>query len=73
MRAERPKPNLPGAFAPMLESNRRQAFAPDAATIPQDGTAAFGRITAQESVLALAPSFRGLVLSFHKSIKVTTA
>ena len=40
MRADRPRRNLPGELAPMQESNRRQAFAPNAAPIPEDGAAA---------------------------------
>jgi hypothetical protein len=40
IRADRPRRNLPGEFAPMQESNRRQAFAPNAAPIPKDGAAA---------------------------------
>jgi hypothetical protein len=56
----------------MRESNRGQAFAPNPAAILQDGAAALCRIAAQKSVLPLSSSLRGLILSFHKSIKVTT-
>jgi hypothetical protein len=56
----------------MPESNRGEAFAPNPSAILQDCAAALCRIAAQESVLALSSSLRGLILSFHKSIKVTT-
>jgi len=54
------------------ELDRRQTFAANTAAIPQNCAAAFGRITAQEAVLPFPAPLRGLVLSFHKSIKVTT-
>src|SRR5262249_32458585 len=47
------------------ELNRRQALAPFSAAVAQDGPPAFARVAAQESVLAFAADFRGLVLSFH--------
>jgi hypothetical protein len=48
------------------KSNRRQAFAAEAATVAQNRLAAFARIAVEKSMLAFAADFRRLILAFHK-------
>lgn len=50
-------------------SNGRKPFPSHPAPVAQNGAAALGRVAIQKPVLALAPDFRGLVLSFHKSFE----
>jgi hypothetical protein len=40
-------------------------MASDAAAIAKGGAAAFGGIAVQEAMLAFAPDFRWLILTFH--------
>jgi hypothetical protein len=40
-------------------------MASDAAAIAQRGAAAFGGVAIQEAMLAFAPDFRRLILTFH--------
>ncbi len=47
------------------ESDRRQAFAADPAAIGQGRLAALGGIAVEKAMLAFAPHFRRLILSFH--------
>jgi hypothetical protein len=44
-------------------------MASDTAAIGQGGAAAFGGIAVQEAMLAFAPDFRRLILTFHFIIK----
>jgi hypothetical protein len=48
-------------------SDRGEALAPGAASVPQNGAAAPGAIAGQESVLPFSASFGGLILSLHVS------
>jgi hypothetical protein len=48
------------------KSNRREAFAAEAAAVAQDGLAALARIAVEKSVLPFAADFRWLILAFHK-------
>jgi hypothetical protein len=45
-------------------------MAANAAAISQRGFAAFGGIAIQEAMLAFAPDFRRLILTFHFIIKI---
>jgi hypothetical protein len=54
-----------GRSAAMSGSDRSEAFAPDAAAIPQNGPAALRRIAAQKAVLPPAANLRRLILTFH--------
>jgi hypothetical protein len=45
-------------------------MAADTPPIAQRGAAAFGGIAIQEAMLALAPDFRWLILTFHFIIKI---
>jgi hypothetical protein len=49
-------------------SDRRQALAPGAAAVAQDGPPAPGRVAAQKTMLPLSADFRRLILSLHKII-----
>jgi hypothetical protein len=44
-------------------------MASDAAAVAQRGAAAFAGITIQKAMLALAPDFRRLILTFHFIIR----
>jgi len=48
------------------KSDRRQAFAAEAAAVGEDGLAALGGIAVEKSVLPFAADFRRLILAFHK-------
>jgi hypothetical protein len=45
-------------------------MASDTAAIAQRGFAAFGGVSIQETMLAFAPDFRRLILTFHFIIKI---
>jgi hypothetical protein len=45
-------------------------MASDTAAIAQRGLAAFGGVAIQEAMLAFAPDFRRLILTFHCIIKI---
>jgi hypothetical protein len=53
-----------------LRLNRRQPLASHPAAVAENGFATLARITAQKPVLAFAPDFRWLILSFHKLVKL---
>jgi hypothetical protein len=55
------------------KSDRGEAFAALATTIPQNAAAAFAGISAQKAVLALAANFRRLILTFHAMIQFNCA
>jgi hypothetical protein len=57
---------------PHAALNWRQTLASHPAAISQDGAPALRGIAAQKTMLPLPPPFRRLILSFHKSTKVTS-
>jgi len=58
-----------GGIAGHAWLNRRETFAAHAAAVAERGAPALAGIAVQEPVLALAPDFRRLILTFHVLVK----